>query len=209
MSYRVLASVLTVILVSNVVFAEEAPKTNHESEINSQNWFVAFDEAAFSDNMGITVHDIPTGTEKYQKKFTPLAPRFTVGYRVTPRWSVDLQLQLGPRESFVATKDDEVLPQSAWLSSRFMSASTARALSLGRGYELEAKVGVVLASIKSRVKTNTGQLRRLNVETKPMLSIGLRKKLADRLTGGIEFTNYFLSGTGSVSTSTFGLRFDF
>ena len=59
------------------------------------------------------------------------------------KWSCELQLQLGPRESFEATRGGEVLSPAAKVDSRFLSLSANRMFTLRNGYEIEAKIGVV------------------------------------------------------------------
>lgn len=209
MSLKIFASFLVISLMCNAILSEEAKEKSRESDIRINSWFVAFDEAAFSDNAGIKMPNIPAGSDSYRIVLTILSPRFTVGYHVTPKWSFEAQLQLGPKESYEFFKGGDLLGPSMSIERRFMSVSTARTLSLGRGYELEAKVGVVNALFESRIKYPDSQLDHSLTEIKPMISIGLRQRITPRFTLGMDFSRYFLSKPGSITSGTLGLRYYF
>ncbi|MYD81366.1 MAG: hypothetical protein F4X44_12230 [Gammaproteobacteria bacterium] len=164
----------------------------------------------FSDNAGLTVHNLPEGTDTYRNTFDTWSPRFALGYCVVhSKWSCELQLQLGPKESFEAFKGNELLVPAAKFQSRFLTASLNRTYSLRQDYEIEAKIGVVNASFDSQVRLEDS-VRDLKLsETNPMLSIGLLKRNKPRLSAGIYFTNYYLPKTGTITTVSIGLRYEF
>ncbi|MCY4142942.1 MAG: hypothetical protein OXG08_04530 [Gammaproteobacteria bacterium] len=210
MSPNYLLPVLAAFLVCSTAFADEPEKPTRKSESEEHRWFFTFAESSFSRNAGITVHNIPEGTDAYSQTINILSPRFAVGYRLAEsKWSCELQLQLGPRESFEATRGGEVLSPAAKVDSRFLSLSANRMFTLRNGYEIEAKIGVVDAFFKNRVQVGPIEREFSFSEIKPMASLGLHKRFNRRFSAGFEFTNYFLSRTGSVTTSTFGLRYHF
>ena len=209
MSNKVFISCLAVTLMCHVLLTEEHKEKNRDSDIKINDWFVAFDEAAFSENTGLKLQNVLAGADAYEKVFTLWSPRFTVGYLITPKWSFEAQLQLGPKESIDFFKDGDKLYPSSSVGSRFMSVSMSRSISLRRGYEFEGKVGVVNALFESRIKYPDSQLKLSVSETKPMASIGIRKRVTPRISAGMDFTRYFLSKSGSVTTGTIGLRYSF
>ena len=209
MSNKVFISCLAVTLMCHALLTEEHKEKNRDSDIKINDWFVAFDEAAFSENTGLKLHNVLAGADAYEKEFTLWSPRFSVGYHITPNWALEAQLQLGPRERINFFRDREQLYPSTSVESRFMSISTNRSISLGRGYKFEAKIGVVNAQFKNRIKYSESQLNSSFSETKPMVSIGIRKRVTPRLSTGMDFTRYFLSKSGPVTAGTMGLRYSF
>ena len=210
MSPKHLLPVLATLFMCSTALADEPEKPTRKSDSESHRWFFTFAESSFSRNAGITVHNIPDGTDAYGQTVNILSPRFAVGYRMAQsKWSCELQLQLGPRESFEATRGGEVLSPAAKVDSRFLSVSANRMFALRNGYEIEAKIGVVDALFQNRVQIGSIERQLSFSEIKPMASIGLHKRFNRRFSAGFEFTNYFLSRTGSVSTSTIGLRYHF
>lgn len=209
MSNKVFISCLAVTLMCHVLLTEEHKEKNRDSDIKINDWFVAFDEAAFSENTGLELDNVLAGADTYKKVFTLWSPRFSAGYRITPKWALEAQLQLGPRERINFFKDGEQLYPSTSVASRFLSISTNRSISLGRGYEFEAKIGVVNARFKNQIKYSESQLNSSFSETKPMVSMGIRKQVTPRLSTGVDFTRYFLSESRSVTTGTMGIRYSF
>lgn len=209
MSFKVYTWFLVIALMCNAVLTEDAKEQSREHDIKIHDWFVSFDEAAFSDNTGFQPQSVLPEADAYKKVFTLFSPRFTVGYLITPKWSFEAQLQLGPKESIDFFKDGDKLYPSSSVGSRFMSVSMSRSISLRRGYEFEGKVGVVNALFESRIKYPDSQLKLSVSETKPMASIGIRKTVTPRISAGMDFTRYFLSKSGSVTTGTIGLRYSF
>lgn len=210
MTRKILITLLATILASATAIADEPEEPKSNPSVKSDRWFVSYEVSSFSRNAGITVDEIPEGTSSYRKTFNIAAPKFAIGYKLTPsKWACEFQLQLGPRESFEAFKDGEVLNPAESVRSHFLSASANRTFNVRDGYEFEAKIGVVNASFLNRTQAKGIEQKHSFSETKPMASIGLHKRFAPNLSLGLEFTNYFLSKTGSVSTGTIGLRYHF
>lgn len=176
----------------------------------SDRWWLSFEESMFSESAGVTVHNIPRGIQSYENKFTILAPKFAAGYRFAPKWSVELQMQFGPRESFETFSKTKELNRSAAVESRFLATTVSREFALPFELKLEPKVGVARSWFDHSIRVNGIQTRDFTIsETRPIASIGIRSQITPRLSGGLEFTNYFLKRMKPVSTLTVGSRRSF
>lgn len=176
----------------------------------SDRWWLSFEESMFSESGGVTVHNIPRRVQSYENKFTILAPRFAAGYRFAPKWNVELQMQFGPRESFETSSKNKELNRYVAVESRFMVAAVSREFALPFDLKLEPKVGVARSWFDHDIEVNGIQTRDFTIsETRPVASLGIRSQITPRLSGGLEFTNYFLKQTRPVSSLTVGLRRSF
>ena len=172
--------------------------------------WISFDESFFSDNAGLIDHNIPRDTKSYTKEFSLLSPKFALGYRITPMWSLELHLQFGPRESFLTTNRDGETSLYASVESRFLSAVVSREFSLPRSFILETKAGLTNSYFENSIKTErTAPLRWTIQETSPVATLGIRREITNKLSARVGFSSYFLKKVEPVSAASFGLRYNF
>ena len=199
----------SLVLMSVVAMAEESKKDRPMTGF-SDRWWLSFEESMFSESAGLTVHNVPRGIQSYENKFTILSPKFAAGYRFAPKWSVELQMQFGPRESFETFSKTKELNRTTAVESGFFTAAVSREFALPFKLKLEPKVGVARSWFDHSFAVNGIQTRDFTIsETRPVASIGIRSQITPRLSGGLEFTNYFLKQTRPVSSLTVGLRRSF
>lgn len=199
----------SLVLMSVAAMADDS-KENRPMTGFSDRWWLAFEESMFSESAGVTVHNVPRGIQSYENKFTILAPKFAAGYRFAPKWSIELQMQFGPRESFETFSKSKELNRSAAVESRFLAAAVSREFALPFELKLETKAGFARSWFDHSIRVDGIQTRDFTIsETRPVASIGIRSQITPRLSGGLEFTNYFLKRTKPVSTLTVGLRRSF
>ena len=199
----------SLVLMSVVAMADDS-KGDRPMKGLSDRWWLSFEESMFSESAGVTVHNIPRGVQSYENKFTILAPKFAAGYRFAPKWNVELQMQFGPRESFETFSKNKELNRYVAVESRFLVAAVSREIALPFDLKLEPKVGFARSWFDHDIEVNGTQTRDFTIsETRPVASIGIRTQITPRLSGGLEFTNYFLKQTRPVSSLTVGLRRSF
>lgn len=199
----------SLVLMSVVTLADDS-KGDRPMKGLSDRWWLSFEESMFSESAGVTVHNIPRGVQSYENKFTILAPKFAAGYRFAPKWNVELQMQFGPRESFETFSKNKALNRYVSVESRFMVAAVSREFALPFDLKLEPKVGIARSWFDHDIEVNGIQTRDFTIsETRPVASLGIRSQITPRLSGGLEFTNYFLKQTRPVSSLTVGLRRSF
>ena len=197
------------VLMSVVAMAADS-KENQSMKGFSDRWWLSFEESMFSESAGVTVHNIPRGIQSYENKFTILSPKFAAGYRFAPKWNVELQMQFGPRESFETFSKTRALNRSTAVESRFLAAAVSREFALPFDLKLEPKIGFARSWFDHSTKVDGIQTRDFTIaEIRPVASIGIRSLITPRLSGGLEFTNYFLKRTRPVSTLAVGLRRSF
>lgn len=200
---------VSLVLMSVVAIADDS-RGDQPMKGLSDRWWLSFEESMFSESAGVTVHNIPRGVQSYENKFTILAPKFAAGFRFAPKWNVELQMQFGPRESFETFSKNKALNRYVAVESRFMVAAVSREFALPFDLKLEPKVGFARSWFDHDIEVNGIQTRDFTIsETRPVASIGIRSQITPRLSGGLEFTNYFLKRTRPVSTLTVGLRRSF
>lgn len=200
---------VSLVLMSVVAMADDS-KGDRPMKGLSDRWWLSFEESMFSESAGVTVQNIPRGIQSYENKFTILAPKFAAGFRFAPKWNVELQMQFGPRESFETFSKNKELNRYVAVESRFLVAAVSKEFSLPFDLKLEPKVGVARSWFDHAIEVNGTQTRDFTIsETRPVASIGIRSQITPRLSGGLEFTNYFLKRTRPVSTLTVGLRRSF
>lgn len=200
---------VSLVLMSAVALADDSIEDQLENSL-SDRWWLSFEESMFSESAGLTVHNIPTGIRSYENKFTILAPKFAAGYRFAPKWSVELQMQFGPQESFKTFAKAKNFSRSTAVESRFLAAAVSREFKLPFKLKLESKVGIARSWFDHDIEVDQIKTRDFTIsETRPVASIGIRGQITPRLSGGLEYTNYFLKRTRPVSTLTFGLRRSF
>ena len=201
---------VSLVLMSAVALADDSKEDQPINGLLSERWWLSLEQSMFSESAGLTVHNIPTGIRSYENKFTILAPKFAAGYRFAPKWSVELQLQFGPQESFQTFARVPNLNRSNAVESRFLAAAVSREFKLPFKLKLEPKVGIARSWFDHDVEVNYLRTRDFTIsETRPLASIGIRSQITPRLSGGLQFTNYFLKRTRDVSSLTFGLRRSF
>ncbi|MYF53275.1 MAG: hypothetical protein F4166_05555 [Gammaproteobacteria bacterium] len=174
-------------------------------------WWMSFEESIFSDNTGLILVNLPRETKSYTKEDSILSPKFALGYRITPKWSVELNWQFGPKESFLATKNNGETLLYASVESRFLSALISREYSLPQNFTFEAKAGVTSSFFENRIKTDrSASVRRWTIEeTSPVAALGIRREMTPKLSAGVEFSSYFLDQVELVSATSFNLRYNF
>ncbi|MDE0093527.1 MAG: hypothetical protein OXO49_03375 [Gammaproteobacteria bacterium] len=174
-------------------------------------WWMSFEESIFSDNAGLILVNVPRETKSYTNEDSFLSPKFALGYRITPKWSVELNWQFGPKESFLATDSGGETLLYASVESRFLSALVSREFSLPKNFTLETNAGVTSAFFENRIKTDRSvSLRRWTIEeTSPVAALGIRREMTPKLSAGVEFSRYFLDQIEPVSATTFNLRYNF
>lgn len=200
---------VSLFLMSAVAMAddskEDQPKTGF-----SDRWWLSFEASMFSEGAGLTTRIIPSGIQSYENTFTILTPKFAAGYRFAPKWSVELQMQMGPVESLETFSETKELNRYASVASSFLAASVSREFAMPFGLTLESKVGVARSWFVHDIEVNGIQTRDVTIsETRPVASIGIRSQITPRLSGSLEFTNYFLKQTQPVSALAVGLRRSF
>ena len=172
--------------------------------------WMSVEESIFSDNAGLLVHDVPRDTKSYTKEFSLLSPKFALGYRITPTWSLELNWQFGPRESFLTTNRDGETSLYASYESRFLSAVISREFSLPRSFVLETKAGVTNSLFENSVKTERTESLRWTIEdTSPVATLGIRRVITNKLSARVGFSSYFLEKVEPVTSTSFGLRYNF
>ena len=172
--------------------------------------WISFDESIFSENAGLIVHNVPRETKSYTEEITLLSPKFALGYRITPTWSLELDLQFGPRESFLSTNHDGETSLYASVESRFLSAVISREFSLPRDFILETKAGLTNSFFENSIKTDRSPHLRWTIEeTSPVATLGIRREITDKLSARVGFSSYFLKKVEPVSAASFGLRYNF
>lgn len=172
--------------------------------------WVSFEESVFIDDAELIDQDIPQETKSYSKEFSLLSPKFALGYRFTPRWSVELNWQFGPKESFMATNRDDEVFQYASVESRFLSVLVSRDFSLSQNLTLETKAGLTNSFFENRVGTErTTSVRWTTEETRPVATLGFRREITPKLSAMAGISSYFLDQSEPMSTTTFGLRYSF
>ncbi|MYD46483.1 MAG: hypothetical protein F4W92_09035 [Gammaproteobacteria bacterium] len=172
--------------------------------------WISFDESIFSDNAGLIVHNVPREAKSYTEEYTLLSPKFALGYRITPTWSLELNWQFGPRESFLTTNRAGETSLYASVESRFLSAVISREFSLPRSFVLETKAGVTNSLFENSVKTESTRSLRWTIEdTSPVATLGIRRVITNKLSARVGFSSYFLKKVEPVSTASFGLRYNF
>ncbi|MCY3541481.1 MAG: hypothetical protein OXH31_06195 [Gammaproteobacteria bacterium] len=172
--------------------------------------WLSFEESIFSDNAGLIVHNVPREAKSYTKEITLLSPKFALGYRITPTWSLELNLQFGPRDSFLTTNSAGETTLFASVESRFLSAVISREFSLPRDFILETKAGLTNSIFENSIKTDRSALLRWTIEeTSPVATLGIRREITDKLSARIGLSSYFLKKVEPVSAASFGLRYNF
>ena len=172
--------------------------------------WMSVEESIFSDNAGLIVHNVPRETKSYTEEYTLLSPKFALGYRITPTWSLELNWQFGPRESFLTTNRDGETSLYASYESRFLSAVISREFSLPRSFVLETKAGVTNSLFENSVKTERTKSLRWTIEdTSPVATLGIRRVITNKLSVRVGFSSYFLQKVEPVSTASIGLRYNF
>ncbi|MDE0645661.1 MAG: hypothetical protein OXH84_05410 [Gammaproteobacteria bacterium] len=201
-----ISATVLVLLCANVLATDSSEKT----DLLDRLW-VPVEESIFSDNAGLIVHNAPRETKSYTSEDSILSPKFALGYRIKPKWSVELNWQFGPKESFLATNSGGETLLYASVESRFLSALVSREFSLPRNFTLETKAGVTNSSFENRIKTDrSASVRRWTIkETSPVAALGIRREMTPKLSAGVEFSRYFLDQIEPVSATTFNLRYNF
>lgn len=172
--------------------------------------WVSFEESVFIDDAELIDHDIPQETKSYSKKFSLLSPKFALGYRFTPKWSVELNWQFGPKESFMASKRDGEVFKYASVESRFLSVLFSRDFSLSQNLTLETKAGITSSFFENRAGTERStSVRWTTEETRPVATLGFRREITPKLSAMAGISSYFLDQSEPMSTTTFGLRYSF
>lgn len=172
--------------------------------------WISFDESIFSENAGLIVHNVPRETKSYTEEISLLSPKFALGYRITPSWSLELNLQFGPRESFLSTNGDGETSLYASVESRFLSAVISKEFSLPRDFILETKAGLTNSFFENSIKTEQSSSLRWTIEeTSPVATLGIRREITDKLSARVGFSSYFLKKIEPVSSASFGLRYNF
>lgn len=173
--------------------------------------WVSVEESVFSDSAGLILVNVPRETKSYTTEDTILSPKFAVGYQFKPTWSVELNWQFGPKESFLATNSGGETLLYAAVESRFLSALVAKEFSLPRNFTLEAKAGVTNSFFENSIKRkDTVSVRRWTIEeTSAIAALGIRREMTPKLSAGVEFSNYLLEKVESVRAATFNLRYNF
>lgn len=201
--------IVSLILMSVGAMAGDSME-NQSKKGFSDLWWLSFEESMFSESDALTVPSLPQGTRSYENKFTILAPKFAAGYRFAPKWSVELQMQFGPRESFKSYGKDKETNRSAAVESRFLATVVSREFALPGKLKLESKVGIARSWFDHSIGANEAQTKDFTIsETRPVASLGIRSQITPRVSGGLEFSNYFLKRSKPVSTLTVGLRRSF
>lgn len=204
--HALVSAAVLMLLCANVLANDSSEKTDLLDR-----WWVSVEESIFSDNAGLIVHNAPRETKSYTSEDSILSPKFALGYRIKPKWSVELNWQFGPKESFLATNSGGETLLYASIESRFLSALVSREFSLPRNFTLETKVGATSSFFENRIKTDhSASVRRWTIEeTSPVAALGIRFEMTPKLSAGVEFSNYFLDQVEPVSASTFSLRYNF
>lgn len=200
---------VSLFLMSAVAIAEDSKEDQPKNDLSDRLW-LSFEETIFSENAGLTGNNLPVGTTMYHKRDTILAPKFTGGYRFAPSWTLELQLQFGPSESFEATGNGSILYPTASVDSRFLAAVVSKEFALPRKFKVEPKVGVARSWFDHSIGLDETRTNKFTIaETRPFASLGIRRQVTPRMSAGVEISNYFLEQTEPVSTLTFGLRCNF
>ena len=200
------SATVLMLLCANVLATDSSEKT----DLLDRLW-VSVEESIFSDNAGLIVHNAPRETKSYTSEDSILSPKFALGYRIKPNWSVELNWQFGPKESFLATNSGGETLLYASVESRFLSALVSREFPLSRNFTFETKAGVTRSLFEKRIKTDrSASVRRWTIEeTSPVAALGIRREMTPKLSAGMEFSSYFLDQIEFVSATSFNLRYNF
>ncbi len=107
------------------------------------------------------------------------------------RWSVDTNVQMGPRSSFAATVAGlEGYPRIEFKSS-FLSAMAAREYKLPEGWSLGPKIGVAVSSRYYAEDKHDVRSTNWTYSLEPVASVELRKRITDSMSLSTDYTRYF------------------
>ena len=202
--------VLTIGVIGTIVsVSAEDLRSNGGSATKHNDWYLSYELGHFSDNAGLDLDDFRGDTDSYSMEKTFLSGKIGIGYRVTPRVSLALQYAVGPNDriEIYASGDEE--DRFSTRKSYFSSFAVNREFQLRHNESVDVKFGVTRATFKNSTRLGeSNEMVSRNTEVKPLVALGYRREFANRWSGVLEITNYFLSDPGSVTTATMGIRFD-
>ncbi|MDE0177249.1 MAG: outer membrane beta-barrel protein [Gammaproteobacteria bacterium] len=176
----------------------------------TKKWSVSVHETAFHGYGGIRAMDfLPDGADGYTESLSMLTPNVGVGYALNERWSVDTNVQMGPRSSFAATAAGlESYPRIEF-KSNFLSVMAAREYKLPEGWSLAPKIGVAVSSRYYEENKHDARSTNWTSSLEPVASVELRKRITDSMSLSTDYTRYFTDDSEINGAFKVGLRFRF
>ena len=176
----------------------------------AKKWSVSLYEASFHAYGGVRAMDsLPDGADGYTKSFSLMTPNVGVGYALNERWSVDTNVQMGPRSSFAPTvAESEGYPRIEFKST-FLSVMAAREYKPLEGWSLAPKLGIAVTS--RYYEEDKPEVRRTNwtYSLEPVASVELRKQITDSVSLSTDYTRYFTDDSEINGAFKLGIRFRF
>ena len=176
----------------------------------TKKWSVSLYETAFHAYGGVSaVGHVPDGADGYKESLSLLTPNLGVGYALNDRWSVDTNVQMGPRSSYAPTVAGlEGYPRIEFKST-FLSVMAAREYKLPEGWSLVPKVGVAVSSRYYEEDKHDARSTNWTSSLEPVMSVELRKRITDSLSLSTDYTRYFTDDSEINGAFKVGLRFRF
>ncbi|MXY58616.1 MAG: porin family protein [Gammaproteobacteria bacterium] len=194
-----------ILLVANMPLAAD-----RQPDGATKKWSVSVYEATFHAYGGVRAMDVlPDGADGYTESLSLLTPNVGVGYALNERWSVDTNVQMGPRSSFAPTVAGlEGFPRIEFKST-FLSVMAAREYKLPEGWSLAPKLGVAVSSRYYEEDKHEARSTDWTSSLEPVASVELRKRITDSLSLSTDYTRYFTDDSEINGAFKVGLRFRF
>ena len=176
----------------------------------AKKWSVSLYETSFHAYGGVRAMDLlPDGADGYTESLSLLTPNVGVGYALNERWSVDTNVQMGPRSSFAPTVAGSDGYPRIEFKSTFLSVVAARELKLPEGWSFAPKLGVAVSS--RYYEEDKPDVRRTNwtYSLEPVASVELRKRVTDSVSLSTDYTRYFTDDSEINGAFKLGIRFRF
>ena len=176
----------------------------------AKKWSVSLYETSFHAYGGVRAMDfLPDGADGYTESLSLLTPNVGVGYALNERWSVDTNVQMGPRSSFAPTVAGSDGYPRIEFKSTFLSVVAARELKLPEGWSFAPKLGIAVSS--RYYEEDKSDVRRTNwtYSLEPVASVELRKRVTDSVSLSTDYTRYFTDDSEINGAFKLGIRFRF
>ncbi|MCY3620358.1 MAG: outer membrane beta-barrel protein [Gammaproteobacteria bacterium] len=176
----------------------------------TKKWSVSLYETSFHAYGGVRAMDsLPDGANGYTESLSLLSPNVGVGYALNERWSVDTNVQMGPRASYATLMDGlEGFPRIEFKST-FLSVMAAREYKLPEGWSLAPKLGVAVSSRYYEEDKHDVRSTNWTSSLEPVAAVELRRRITDRLSLSTDYTRYFTDDSEINGAFKVGLRFRF
>ena len=198
------------LLFSTYSIFAESPSDGDGNDSASNRWFMLYEMSHFNDAASLVELDVPADAQAYSLSKTLFAGKFSLGYQLTPHWSIATQLQVGPREKVEFKQDGQWRYPTESMNSHLLSLVAVRNFPVSDRFQIETKFGIARSYFeKLTLNDNQGLMKDEISEIRPVLSLGFWHKLTDKLSLGMDYTNYFTTEPENVQTQAFGLRYDF